>query len=215
MDQKVNQKVDQFFSNYPVKSVPSGQVILQAGDQPQLVYHLIQGRVKQYDLSEQGTEVIVNVFKPPAFFPMSYVINDAPNEYYFETEIETQMHQAPAAEVLDFLKANPDVLYDLLARVYRGTDGLLRRVAHLMSSSARSRLAYELLVECRRFNESSESGISVNLSEADIASKAGLTRETVSRELQKLKAEGLVTSNKRQIVVPSADRLEQALKKGL
>ena len=43
------------------------------------------------------------------------------------------------------LQANPDVVYDLLTRLYRGLDGLLGRMSQLMAGSAKSRLMYELL----------------------------------------------------------------------
>jgi len=53
-------------------------------------------------------------------------------------------------------------------RVYSGTDGLIGRLAHLMAGTARSRVLYELLIECRRFGQPRGMGAAVALSESDL-----------------------------------------------
>jgi CRP/FNR family cyclic AMP-dependent transcriptional regulator len=212
MDALVAEKISNFFSRYTLRHYKKGQVLIHAGDQPQFVLHLVQGKVKQYDLSNRGEVLILNIFKPPAFLPLSNIINDTPNPYFFEADSEVELHQAPAAEVITFLKSNPDVTYDLLARVYRGTDGMLRRMAHLMVSSAKARLQHELVIESKRFGDAKAENIKLNISESDLAARAGLSRETVSREIQKLKAEGLIELRKKQVLIPSLDKLELSLR---
>ena len=215
MDHSLAQKIDTFFARYPVRHYKRGQILIHAGDSPTSIHHLISGRVKQYDLSYKGDEVVLNVFKPPAFFPMSHAINKTPNYYYFEAEEDVAMHLAPIEEVAEFVAANPDVLYDLLSRVYRGTDGLLRRMAHLMASTAKSRVMYELIIECRRFGTEKGSGIQVGINESDLGGRAGLSRETVNREMHKLKAEGLIDTSHRHIIVPNLTKLEESLGKDI
>jgi CRP/FNR family cyclic AMP-dependent transcriptional regulator len=215
MDALVSLKIERFFGEYPVRQYDKGQILIRAHEDPEHVFYLIEGRVKQYDISYRGDEVILNVFKPPAFFPMSYAINKTPNFYFYEAETPLQLHQAPAEAAVEFIKANPDVLYDLLARVYRGSDGLLGRLAHLMASSARSRLLYELLIEVRRFGTPAGHGASLELNESDIGARAGLARETVSREMRKLKDEGLISIVKNEIHVNDIDRLASSVSREL
>lgn len=194
MDPIISQKIETFFESHRLRKYPKGQILILNGDETDYVYYLIDGRVKQYDVSYRGDEIILNVFKPPAFFPMSLAINKTPNPYIFEAETDIEIRQAPADEVVDFVRENPDVLFDLLSRVYRGTDGLLGRIAHLMSSSAKGRLMYELLVECRRFGKTNEDGSTyVEINEKELGARAGLSRETVSREINKLAKEKVVS----------------------
>jgi CRP-like cAMP-binding protein len=209
MDPLVAQKIEEFFSGYAPRRYDEGQILISAHDNPEYVYHLVKGRVKQYDISDRGDEVILNVFKPPAFFPMSNAINQTPNLYFYETESEVELRQAPPSAVVDFLKSNPDVLFNLLSRVYMGTDGLLGRLARLMAGTARSRILYELLIECRRFGQPRGTRIAIALTESDIAARAGLTRETVSREIRKLKQDDLISIIKNEIFVNNIDRLAQ------
>jgi CRP-like cAMP-binding protein len=211
MEPVVTEKVESFFSRFALKRFEKGQILIHSGDQPNSIFYLVSGKVKQYDLTDRGDEMVLNVYKPPAFFPMSHAVNDVPNDYFFEADSDVEIRKAPIAEALRFIKENPDVLYDLMSRVYRGTDALLRRVAHLMTSTARSRLLYELMIESRRFGKPDGGQLALTVNETDLGARAGLSRETVSREIQKLKADGLIKVSNKQILVPNLERLETTL----
>lgn len=211
MDKNISDKIDRFFTGYPKRSYPKGQILIFADETPEHIFYLTSGKVRCYDVSYRGDEVIVNIFKPPAFFPMSYAINRKPNQYFYKTEEPTELHIVPVEDALSFVKDNPDVAFDLLSRLYSGIDGLLARIVHLMSGTARSRLIYELLIECRRFGKKESGGkVLLTASEGDIAARAGLSRETVSREIHKLKQRGLVSIERGGIVlldIPSLEKL--------
>lgn len=212
MKQDVSQAIDNFFGQFRLRRYQKGQILLLSGDEAAYVYHLVNGRVKQYDVSYRGDEVIINVFKPPAFFPMSLVINKKPNLYIYEAETDVELHQAPAEEVLAFLRANPAVTFDLLSRVYSGVDGLLERLAHLMKSTAHDRLMFEILVHLKRFGQKNPDGsISLHLTESELGARSGLSRETVSREMRKLEKSGMVKLKAGTLTVPDPVALEQAL----
>lgn len=205
-------KVTAFFSQYKLRTFGKGQVLIFDDDDAPYVFHLVSGQVKMYDTTYRGDEVILNIFKPPAFFPMSLAINKTHNPYIYEAETVVEARRAPADEVVAFLHANPDVTFDLLSRLYKGVDGLLGRMAHLMSGSAKSRLAYELVIECRRFGKQQKDGSCLLATkEVELAGRAGLSRETVSREMQKLIAAGYVTTSPQGLRVSNVDTLEQEL----
>jgi CRP-like cAMP-binding protein len=211
MNPSVTQKIEFFFDEHASRHYPKGQILIHAHENPTHVLHLKEGHVKQYDISSRGDEVVLNVFKPPAFFPMSYAINKTPNVYFYEAETDVELRLAPIDDAVKFLRDNPDVLYDLLSRVYKGADGLIGRLAHLMAGSARSRILYELLIECRRFGAKRGHGMAVALTESGIGAHAGLSRETVSREMRKLKDEGMVSIIKNEIWVNDVEHLAASI----
>lgn len=212
----VSRKIVEFFSGYPVKQFEKGQLLILADEDPKYIFHLIKGQVREYDISHKGDEIVVNVFKPPAFFPMSWAINKTLNQYFFEAATGVTVNQTPPSDVVEFLKANPDVMFDLLRRLYIGTDGLLRRMAHLMGGSARSRLLFELITECRRFGKIRRDGsYLISMNETEIGSRAGLSRETVSRETNELKKLGLIDVERQGIIVKKIKSLEKELGSGL
>lgn len=212
MTPDVRQKIADFFAQYPLRKFAAGQVLLRPDEEPQGVLYLESGQIIQYDISPKGHEVVVNAYKAPAFFPMSWAINQTPNRYFWETTQPTAARQAPADDAVQFLRDNPAITLDLLARVYRGTDGLLRRMAHLMGGDAKSRLLFELLNASYRFGQERPDGtIFIPLREGDIAKRSGLTRETVNRMFRVLKEAELVQVGQGGITLADRRRLTAQL----
>jgi CRP/FNR family transcriptional regulator len=168
--------------------------------------------VREFDISDSGQKITLNIFKPHAFFPMSWAINETPNKYFFEALDNCHVKIAPPNEVVNFLKSNPDVMYDLLARIYKGTDGMLGRQSKLMSGSASARLGYELMIYCRRFHNTNSSGqYSVKVKESELASFTGMARETVSRQLRKMDKDGMIRLEDGQIIIEDIKKFEDNL----
>jgi CRP/FNR family cyclic AMP-dependent transcriptional regulator len=209
----VEQKVADFFGAYRLRKFAKGQVLVFSGEKPTSIYYLVAGRVKVYDVTNNGEEIILNVFKETAFFPMSRIILEEPSQFIFEAETDIEVRVAPGVDVLPFVQANNDVLFDLMCRVYSGVDGIMGRAAHLMAGTARDRLIYELLIEAKRFGKETAVGYELSLFEKDLGARAGLSRETVSREMHKLKTAGLVSVHNKVLSVPSIDKLKELLVK--
>jgi CRP-like cAMP-binding protein len=215
MPTEIAKKIEAFFELYPKQQFPKGHVLVHAGENPPGVFYLVKGSVREYDIANNGEEVVVNVFNPHAFFPMSYVVNRTPNEYFFEAAKDITVRQAPIDASLNFLTTNPDVLFDLLSRVFSGTDGVLRRLAHLMGGTAMSRLTFELIISCRRAGKASNGEYRIMLKETELATRTGLTRETVNRQLRILKDQGLVEIIQGGLAIKKLDELEHKLGSGL
>ncbi|HEY8992874.1 MAG TPA: Crp/Fnr family transcriptional regulator [Candidatus Microsaccharimonas sp.] len=212
MDDDIPKKVEDFFNGYPKRTYPKDQIVIFSGESPEKVFYIVSGKITQYDISYRGDEVVTNIFKTPAFFPMSWAINGTPNTYFYKAEEETVIHVAPPDDVLAFLKQNPDVMYNLLSRVYKGVDGILARTVHLMSGSAKSRVIYELVIEARRFGEKgSDNSYTLNINETDLAAHAGLARETISREVKHLKERELIEVEHTRLIVKDLPALEEQL----
>jgi CRP-like cAMP-binding protein len=166
-----------------------------------------------YSISSQGEELSINIYKPTSFFPMAWVLNDTISHFYFETVTPVTIYRAPKEEFLVFLKTHPDVLFNLVQRIYKGLDGYFTRMEYLMSGNAEARLITELIIYAKRFGQKTDKGIEVNfqLTEKDLASQTGITRETVSRQLSKLKEKGLIEFKKKTLTVKDLSMLEEEL----
>jgi CRP-like cAMP-binding protein len=200
MKASISTKLSRFFAEYPLKRYAKGDIILFADNTVPPVMHIVKGKVAQYDIAENGNKAMLNVFQSPAFLPMMNAINNKPNRHFYEALTDSQVRLAPAEDVVQFLKGEPDVTYDLLARLYSGVDGLLGKVTQLMAGTA-----LELSIAAQRFGTDGPDGSKVVKStETQLAHQTGLARETVSRELQKLKKDGLINTSKGVVIVNSA-----------
>jgi CRP-like cAMP-binding protein len=212
MDDDIHKKIDTFFKKYPKRTYPKGQIVIFGGESPENIFYIVSGKISQYDISYRGDEIVINLFKPPAFFPMSWAINKTPNRYFFKAEEASEVYIAPPDDVIVFLKENQTVMFNLLSRLYNGIDGVLARTVHLMSGSARSRVMYELFIEANRFGRKlSDNSYELKISESDLGTHAGLTRETISREIKQLKENGIVQHEDHHIIIKDMATLKKQL----
>lgn len=186
-----------FFSAYPTRIFGKGEVLIQAGDMP-AAYYIQDGLITQYDIAKNGNKLVLNVYKPGSFISLASIINDIPAAFFFESAENTTVSVAPAADVVAFLKENPEVVYDALARMSRGGNGLMMRLARAMEGAAEDRILQELLIIKSRFFEDQQT---ITVSDTDLAVKTGLARETVNRTLKKLSAEGVIHSSRGKITI--------------
>jgi CRP/FNR family transcriptional regulator len=199
------QTVKKFYDNRPLTLHKKGSVIVLPSDErlPPVTY-IETGLVGQYDITTEGNKAMVNIYKPGSFFPISSVVNGTFNNYYFEAITDIAIRQSPSAPVEVFLKANPAVVYELLKRLYSGIDGVLKRMVLLLGETAHTRLLYELFVFADRFGKKQPDGsVILDITAKELAQQAGLARETVSRELKKMKELKVLTTGRGKITLLS------------
>lgn len=212
MDTSVAEKLDAFFANYPIETYKNGELLIRSGEEPRGIFFLKSGLIRQYDIASDGSEIVVNVYKHPSFFPMMWAINKTANQYFFEAARDSVLQLAPPEDVVDFIKSNPDVSYDLLSRLYSGAAGMQRRMAHLMAGNSYTRVLFELVTECRRFGQPQDDGsYRLDIHEDELAMRAGLSRETVNREFAKMKEAGALSISHKCITVHKLSYLESEL----
>lgn len=195
-------KIRDFFAQVPTQHFTKGELLIFADGAIPDVFFLEIGSVTQYAISENGSKTILTIFKPGSFFPMSAALNHTPNQYFFEAQEACTIRRLPAAHAVAFLESHPDITLDLLKRVYKGTDGLLAKLADLMGNDAYHRVKTELTILSRRFGSPQEDGsFMVKVTEQELAQMTGLARETISKTLTKLSKEGFVRLERGQLSV--------------
>lgn len=213
MRDSIIEKLENFFRLYKKQEYREGDVLIRADEVPSGIFFLTDGIVKEYAISHKGEEVIVNIFKSGTFFPMSWAINRTKNKYFYEAITPVSLHIAPDDEVVTFIKDNPDIMYELLSRVYRGTDGILTRMVAFMSGDAYSRLITDLLIYVKRMGtiDKDKNNYTVAISEKDLGSMTGLARETISREMKHLKLKNLIEIRRNSMTILDIKKLEAEL----
>lgn len=207
-----SEKVHAFFEHYPKRSYPKGQILLMPGDQVEQAYFIVKGTVKAYSLSYKGDQVVLNNFTPNTFFPMSAIVSGTPNHYYYQATSDIDVYTAAPEEVLAFIKEDKDLLLAFLNQSHLALERTAHKMNRLMSGNARDLILFDLLTEVRANGSVDENGnYVVNISEHELGARAGLTRETVSREINKLKELGLVKTNRGKIILSDIMELESRL----
>ncbi|MBI5620477.1 Crp/Fnr family transcriptional regulator [Candidatus Gottesmanbacteria bacterium] len=209
----INQKVRNFFSRFTLILFKKGEMILRAEDQPHGVYYIEKGVVRQYVINGSGETLMLQLYRAGSFFPMTWVISDAPNRYFFEAASPVAIRRAPRAEVERFLLLVPDVYHDFTKRLLTGISGLWVRIEQLVLDSAYTKTILLILYYAGKFGKDVHDGVLFELSPThrEIAAWIGTTRETASLQVEALKKKKLLRTRGRQFIVPSLIALEKEL----
>lgn len=214
MTKGIETKLQTFFSKYPSLAFRKGSVLFEAGKEPTGIYYIESGIVRRYWIFENGTEITFNLYKPHSFLPMSWAIGDVPSMHTYEALTDIKVRKAPKKDVLEFLQKEPDIVYDLLRRVYIGMEGLWTHIESLTTGNSFIKLASSLLILAKRFGKQDAHNtitVELKMSEQDIANYAGMSRETASREFQKLKKEHIASFEKGTVFIEDMKKLENLL----
>ncbi|MBI2028847.1 Crp/Fnr family transcriptional regulator [Candidatus Gottesmanbacteria bacterium] len=212
MNKTVSTKLKKFFKNYPDVKTIKGTIILSSGDSGKNVFFLESGLVRSYSINKNGEETTLLLFKPFSFFPSIPLFLGKTNSYYFQTIIPSTLYKAPKEEVFEFIKTNPDILLDLTTRILKGIEGLFLQIELMGNGSAYQKLVNLLRVSTIRFGTTNNHKISLPFTHQLIGSITGSKRETISRQLKKLREKNIIDITPGKIIIENSSLLESEMK---
>lgn len=200
--QDTNQ-IEKFFSHYKPLKFKRNMVVVKPDDVFESIYYIKSGFVKQSTISKTGEEFIITIYRPGSFFAISLALHRKTCAYSFETMCETELIKAPVQEIITLLDTQPTLARELLGRVTSGLNSMVGRMETLVFGSARQKVAAVLLQNAQRFGKKATNAIEIGLplTHQQLASLTGLTRETVSIEMAKLKKSEVLTYKGKTITI--------------
>lgn len=211
-NKEIREKLENFFSQFKSIKYKKGETILRAEDVPQGASQILSGYVKMNSLLADGRELTLNIFKPGSFFPMMWAISNMENSYFFYAMTDVELRRAPKDSLVDFIKKNPDVLFDLTNRILIGLNGLITNFEHIISDNAYSRVISALFILAKRFGEKTGKNnivIGLPLTHSDIANIAAITRETASIAIKKIERKKIISKQGRLFRIDSMEKLKE------
>lgn len=217
MENVASVKIDNFFAKYPSRFVDKGEILIHDYREQKSIHYLVSGRVKQYEINSQGEEIVINTFGATDLFPIFWINNndDDVKYYFFETTLPSEFKSAPLDTVIDFIINNNEMVYELMGRLCSDFNDIQQRMTCLLKGNARKRTIFEILTECRRFGKKLKNGSwFVGLHEDELAKQVGLSRETINREIAKLKRLKLISITHRGFIINNMKNLQTIFDEG-
>ena len=204
---------DAFYKQFAIRDYKKGELLIRADDDPQGIFCLTKGYVRQYTISKTGYELTLHILKPVSYFPMVWAINGTPNVYFYEAITPVQVGRAPREQVVSFIKDKPTIIFELMSELLEDYAETLTRMEHLVFSDAYRRVISVLIYIAKHFGEAKGSGYIVNhrFTQQDIATLVGVARETASIELAKLEKSGLIKYIDHSMLFENVSKLELQL----
>lgn len=180
------------------RSFPKRTVIVNEGDPADALYIIVSGSVKVFVADSEGREVVL--------------LTQGPGEYFGELMLDEGLRSAsvmtleassflvvPKADLQEFLLKNPGFAVRLIEKLIHRVRSLTASVKSLALMDVYGRVA-GLLLELAEDQDGS-SVIEERLTQQDIASRVGASREMVSRILKDLGDGGYIAVQRDRILI--------------
>ena len=179
------------FGTRPTEALGQNEVLFWEGDPADHVFEVVSGCLRLYRLMRDGRRAITGFMFPGEILGVSF--KDA---YLFTAEAVTpvKLRRYPRAQLQASLSRMPGLSREMLAMACDELSAAQDQMLLLGRKNAHERIASFLLTVARRISPDGAPSRDLELPMArlDMADFLGLTIETVSRVLTRLKTDGLI-----------------------
>jgi CRP/FNR family cyclic AMP-dependent transcriptional regulator len=180
------------------RSYARNVVIVSEGDVTDSLYVVLSGRVKAFVSDDSGKEVVVNTIGAGDFFG-ELVLDGGARAASIMTLEPSRFFVIPQSDVEALLAGNPEFAKNLMRKLIGKVRSLTARVLDLSFKDVYGRLAKFL--EESAVERDGRRVVAERLTQSEIASHIGGSREMVSRILRDLAAGGYVSVEAKQIIL--------------
>lgn len=181
-----------------VKTLPRNVIVMSEGDQTDSLYIVLSGKVKVFVADANGKEVVLAVQGAGEYFG-EMVLDEGPRSASVMTLERSRFVVVPKSEVKQFIARHPDFALHLIRKLIRRVRTLTENVRSLALMDVYGRVA-RLLLELATEQDGCLV-VAEKLTQQDIASRVGASREMISRIFKDLVAGGYISIERKRITV--------------
>jgi len=187
-----------------------GECLFQAGDSFTAIYAIRSGSLKTFTTTDDGQEQVTGFHLPSELVGLDAITTDMHNCTARALET-TSVCEIPYNRLQELGVKIPGLQRQLLRIMSREILEDQNLMIWLAKKTAEERLASLLLRMSRQFSERNFSAREFNLSmsRTDIANYLGLAVETVSRLFSRFQTDGLLTVDRKHVVIQDMEGLQR------
>ena len=169
----------------------SRTLILSRGDVADRFFVVLAGRVRLFVLNVEGRESVIEFIEPGQSFAEGAMFGTCRVPVNAEAEPGTRLVHLPAKPVLALIDADAGAARSMMDSLARWHRHLIGRVGGFKARTPGQRLAAALLALTEA--ESGEATVRLGMTKAGLASHIGITPESLSRAMLRLREVGVVS----------------------
>lgn len=195
------------------RSFARGETIFHQGSDGELLYLIVRGQVRIFTNSQLGQELSVKVFRDGEFFGELALLDGQPRSAGAQAMRATTTVTLHRDAFRQAICASPEIALAVLEELSARLRHTNIYAEHLASQSAPQRVVRTLLdlADQHGIAEQGATRIDLHLTQDDLASLAGTTRETVNRVLRGLRDQGLIQVERARLSVLNLPQLERRI----
>lgn len=192
------------------RTIKAGSEIVGQGEATASYSNVLKGVVKLSKMMADGRQQIVGLQFAPDFLGRPFLSESLISA---EAAVDTELCSIPKGVIDRMMTEAPDLEHKLHEQALKELDEARDWMLTLGRKTAREKVASFLYLIVSNINPEEEESFTFDLplTRADIADFLGLTIETVSRQMTKLRRDGVITiENNRHLTCNSLEKLREA-----
>ncbi|HVF53809.1 MAG TPA: Crp/Fnr family transcriptional regulator [Actinomycetota bacterium] len=188
-----------------------GQRIFNQGDQAEHLFVVKEGLVKILIASRHGEEMVLATLRARECFGELALIDGGPRSASAEAIGPVRLVVLARSSWLELLHERPSITETLLISMGRMVRRLTEQASDLVLLDVQSRVAKLLMMLADERGQSRDDGLwlDLQLTQSDLASMVGGSRQTVNQALRAFERRGYLEMHGKQIVIRQPDELRR------
>ncbi|MGL5634273.1 MAG: Crp/Fnr family transcriptional regulator [Sarcina sp.] len=194
-------------NKYIIKTHKEGDVLFIEEEDCEYLSVILDGRVELHKLDSDGNILIVSSFETGNCFGEALLFGDR-HQYPMSVVAKTNcvvMH-IKRDYIFELCTTNTSFLKELLRMFSNKALILNSKLKQVSMNSLREMISHFLVT---KYNQTHNTTITTHMTKKEWAEKLGVRRPSLSRELIKMKNEGLIEYNRKEIFIKDIERLEE------
>jgi len=198
-----------------MQEVSKGDAVWHAGDAPDSLTMVVEGRLKIVKHAEAG-DVILEMFGPGEVAGVVALYNQIPYPATAIAMEPTVLLRLPRRDWFDLLERDPAFTRAVLLAMTRLNMALTRKLASMHGTRVQARVATLFLSLADRMGRDTPEGVEIPLalSRQEIAETVGTTVETAIRVMSRWNREGVLLTGRERFVIPDREKLKREAQVG-
>lgn len=186
--------ISDLFESSTTRSYRKKHVIIYEGDPVSTIFYIKSGYVKVYNILNDGTERIIFIYGPGDVFPLStYLSGSRAIRYFYVGLSDVKLLTLPSEQLERKIRNDIAVGETLVNYTVLINLQFLERIEILSVNDARRKVVALLAFLVIKIGTKSPiSRLSIYLTHQELSEMCGLTRESTSIQLEKLRKEGVL-----------------------
>ncbi|MFA9419552.1 MAG: Crp/Fnr family transcriptional regulator [Gammaproteobacteria bacterium] len=190
--------IEMLASQTVLRQFPKNTVIVSQGDDTDSIYVIIKGKVDVFLHNDKGKEIIINTMGVCESFGELAPLGGIPRQASIITTEDSTFGVISRQVFMDTLLVKPPVSMKIIDLLITRIQDLTEEVSSLALEDVYNRVVRVLY---KHADEVGDKLITEKLTQQDIASRVGATREMVHRILKELKTGGYISIEGKHITI--------------
>ncbi len=190
--------IENVASQTVIRQFPKNTVIVSQGDDTDSFYVILQGKVDVFLHNDKGKEIIINTLSECESFGELAPLGGIPRQASIITTEDSIFGVISRQVFMDTLLTKPTVSMRIIDLLIGRIQDLTEEVSSLALEDVYNRVVRILY---KHADEVGEKLVTEKLTQQDIASRVGATREMVHRILKELKTGGYISIEGKHITI--------------